>query len=136
MKTPNTVLLSILFYSVATALGDDGQVRVIRSAEGPSIQVLGDKDDDWSFEVSSDLLNWENEPALGTLLSGRSTNAPSKTLGLVPANRFYRARQTEGLYDPIALRTINLTFTQANWQTLLTSGREHRQQCYRRSDSG
>jgi hypothetical protein len=123
MKTPNILLLAVLCSNAATALADDGQIRLFSAANGLHIQVNGDKDDDWSFQVSSDLLNWENEPALGTLLSGGTANAPSKLLNLAPANRFYRARQTEGLYDPIALRTFSLTFTHADWQTLLTSGR-------------
>jgi hypothetical protein len=124
MKTSNILLLIVLCCNVAAALGDDGKIRVFTGAGAPYIQVIGHKDDDWSFQVSRDLLNWENEPALGTLLSGGGANAPFKTLVFAPGNRFYRARQTEGLYDPAALRTIGLAFTQANWQTLLTSGRE------------
>ncbi|MCI0538530.1 MAG: CotH kinase family protein [Verrucomicrobiales bacterium] len=86
--------------------------------------MIGDKDDDWSFQVSSDLLNWANEPALGTLLSGGTATGPSKPLGGSDwHHRFYRARQTDGLYDPVALRTINLTFAQPDWTNLLTSAR-------------
>src|SRR4030095_10448102 len=38
-------------------------------------------------------------------------------------HQFCRALKTAGLYDPTLFRTVSLTFTQANWGTLLTSGR-------------
>jgi hypothetical protein len=37
------------------------------------------------------------------------------------AQRFYRAVKTGGLYDPLVIRSISLTFTQSNWQTKLTA---------------
>lgn len=86
-------------------------------------QIQGDNDNDWRLESSSDLVNWERERTFGTLLSG-GTNAPWRELTLPEAPvRAYRSVKTEGLYDQTLLRTMTLTFTQANWQSLLTSGR-------------
>src|SRR5687768_537817 len=113
MRALSILLHALLCCGLAKALADDGQIRFFESDGAPHIQVVGDKDDDWSFQVSSDLLNWVDEPALGTLLSGGTATGPSRLFGGFGADhRFYRARQTQGLYDPAALRTISLTFTQ------------------------
>ncbi len=119
------ILSPVLLLGAAVAtLADDGQLHLRMENGEPQIQVIGDKDDDWGFQVSSDLVSWFNFPALGTLLSGGTANAPSKPMGgFSQEQRFFRTRQTEGLYDPLALRTISLSFTQANWATRLTSAR-------------
>ncbi|MCI0541841.1 MAG: CotH kinase family protein, partial [Verrucomicrobiales bacterium] len=124
LKALNLLLHALICCAAAEASADDGQIRLFDSAGETHIQVIGDKDDDWSFEVSSDLRTWQNAPALGTLLSGGTAKAPSKPLGGFGWDHgFYRARQNEGFYDPAALRTISLVFTQTNWTTLLTSAR-------------
>jgi len=102
----------------------EGEVR-LQTAGGVSyIQVRGDEDDDWRFQVSTDLLTWSDATALGTLLSGGAKTAPWRSAGSSAAPHcYYRAIKTAGLFDPTLLRTISLTFAQANWQTLLANGR-------------
>ncbi len=88
------------------------------------VRVLGDPDNDWRIQRSPDLVTWTNEPALGTLVAGDATNAPTRELAVPDAAAgFYRAERTDGLYDPTLLRSFSLTFPQANWATLLTSAR-------------
>ncbi len=109
---------------VSVAKAAEGQLRLRRAGPETFLQILGDEDDDWRIQASSDLVTWTPLPELGTLLSGDATNAPLRSLGsLGEHTRFYRAQKTAGLYDPTLLRTFSLTFAQANWQTLLTSGR-------------
>jgi len=85
------------------------------------IKVDGDKDDDWWIQSSTDLNTWTMLTNLGTLLSGNETNAVWRSLG-APTNAatYYRALQTEGLYDARLFRTISITYTQAN-VTLFTN---------------
>lgn len=114
--------LFVLLLPVATAA--EARLRLTRQGAETFLQILGDENDDWRLESSTDLANWSVSPGLGTLLSGSPTNAPRRSLGaLAGPQRFFRAQKTAGLYDPTLLRTFSLTFTQANWQTLLTSGR-------------
>jgi spore coat protein CotH len=62
-------------------------------------------------------------PEFGTLMSGR-TNAPVRSIGKPgAAPLFYRGLRTQGLFDTNLLRTIHLTFTNADWVTRLTDGR-------------
>lgn len=69
------------------------------------------------------MTTWTTLTEFGTLLSG-DTNAPTRVVGaLTDSQRFFRALRTEGLYDTSLLRTVSLTFTQSNWQTLLANGR-------------
>jgi spore coat protein CotH len=85
--------------------------------------VQGDEDNDWRIQTSSDLVTWSNVTSFGAILSG-GTNAPWRSVGGPSASRrFYRALKTDGLFDAALLRTLSLTFTQANWATLLASGR-------------
>ena len=88
------------------------------------MRVLGDPDNDWRFERSSDLVVWTADPSLGTLVAGNATDAPHREL---PSEAspvgFLRAVRTGGLYDPTLLRTFRLDFTQANWASLLTTAR-------------
>lgn len=78
------------------------------------LKVAGDKDDDWWIESSNDFLTWTTVTNLGPLLSGNETNAPWRSVGppTEPA-RYYRARQTGGLYDATIFRTVSLMYTQA-----------------------
>lgn len=100
-----------------------GEVRLQVDGTNTFIQVRGDMDNDWRVQTSSDLVTWTNATALGTLLAG-DKDAPLRSIApLGESQRYYRALKTGGLYDVTLLRTISLTFTQSNWQTLLTSGR-------------
>ncbi len=101
----------------------EGQVHLRQDRANVLLEVQGDKDDEWRFQFSSDLGTWTNLTALGTVFSGK-TNPPSVVAGSLDASQgFYRAVKTTGLYDIAVLRTVSLTFTQANWQTLLANGR-------------
>jgi spore coat protein CotH len=110
---------------LGTTCARAGQVHLRVEGTNLLIQVHGDADDDWFFQTSADCLTWSNAPALGPLLSG-GNNAPWRAVGGHLSPRyFYRALKTAGLFDATLLRTISLTFTQANWQTMLANGRTY-----------
>lgn len=112
-----------LLLQLPAAFAGDGEVLLRVQGTNTLIQVNGEAEDDWQIQVSDDLVNWRDLSWMGTLLSG-GDDAPAKSLPTASDSlRFYRARRTEGLYDPTVFRTISLTFTQANWATLLTRGR-------------
>ncbi len=128
MTTNRTILLTaaagaVLILLRPAAMADDGTVLLQAQGQQTVIQIEGDEDDDWQIQGSDDLVTWATLTNLGTILSGDPSFA-SVTDG-EPAGtvRFYRALRTDGLYDTTFLRTVSLTFTQANWQSLLTSGR-------------
>jgi len=101
----------------------DGQIRLRTEGTNLLMQIEGNSKDDWRLETSADLSTWSKATSFGTLLS-RGTNAPWRSVGgRAEPQRFYRALQTGGLYDPTLLRSFHLTFTQANWANLLTSAR-------------
>lgn len=92
----------------------DGSVELKFSGSNVQLKVDGDKDDDWRMQTSTNLTAWTTLTNFGTILSGNVTNAPWRTVGTkasVPT--YYRAVQTEGLYDPSLFRTISLIYTQA-----------------------
>jgi spore coat protein CotH len=100
----------------------DGQLQLGSKGAEISLQIQGDPKDEWRFEISDDLRLWTNTPTLGTVFSGKA-NPPAVPITTASAShRFFRAVKTDGLFDPGILRTISLTFTNANWATLLTSG--------------
>lgn len=116
-------LMLLLLPGAINASSVEGKIRLHVEGTNALVQVQGDEADDWRIQTSSDLVTWINLTALGTLLSG-NTNAPPRSLGgQSDSRRFYRALRTAGLYDTTLLRTISLTFTQSNWQTLLANGR-------------
>jgi hypothetical protein len=116
--------LAAAVWLVPAANAKDGEIRLRTEGTNTFIQVRGEADEDWRFQSSSDLLSWSNAPALGTLLSG-GADAPWRAVGEGAAPlSFYRAIKTAGLFDPTLLRTISLTFTQTNWQTLLAKGHD------------
>jgi spore coat protein CotH len=97
----------------------DAQLRLRFDATNAWVRVEGDANDEWRLQVSQDLKNW-NEWLTFDTLPGRTERAlPLDRSALLPA--FFRALKTSGLYDPTFLRTLSLTFTQANWQQQLTA---------------
>jgi hypothetical protein len=117
----SAIIGSLVVHSTSEAA--DGRIQLRAEGSNAFVQVLGDKDHDWRIQTSGDLVNWNTLTSLGTLLSG-GTNGPARSLGSpIDSQRFYRAVKTDGLFDPTLLRTISLTFTQANWQTRLAEGR-------------
>jgi spore coat protein CotH len=117
------VVFSVFLLAANPVRAADGELILRFEGNAAWVQVRGEAEDDWRFETSSDMDAWNVEPGFGTLLSGGSA-APWRSLGQITGGSwFIRARRTEGLFDPTLLRIISLTFTQANWQTLLASGR-------------
>ena len=97
----------------------DGQVSVRVDGTNTLLQVQGAQEDEWRFQMSSDLVTWSNAPALGTVFSGDASAKAVSGGNSGTAQCFYRAVKAAGLYDPLVIRTISLTFTQSNWQTKL-----------------
>ena len=97
-----------------SARAADGSVELKFSGSNVLLKVDGDKDDDWRMQTSTNLTTWTTLTNFGTILSGNETNAPWRTVGTKAGGpTYYRAVQTEGLYDPSLFRTISLTYTQA-----------------------
>jgi hypothetical protein len=118
-------LLALLLFGTARAEAGQARLRLLEQGTNWFIQVQGSPDNDWRFQISTNLVQWSNAPALGTLLSGQ-TDAPCRAVPIFgPAPCYYRGLKTDGLYDTTLLRTISLTFTQSNWQTLLANGRTY-----------
>jgi spore coat protein CotH len=117
---PAGALVAVLLLPTAGAV--EGRLLVQWTATNAILRVEGDEEDDWRIETSDDLVTWIHPPAVGTLLSN-PTNPLSKAIPTANDSRFFRACRTTGLFDPTVLRTMNLTFTQTNWQSLLTTAR-------------
>ena len=116
-------LLAVPWPFVPALCAADGRVRMVLKDSVPLIQVVGDSDEDWRIESSDDPGDWSAPHEFGTVLGGDFT-APFLALGSPDeSHRFFRARKTDGLFDQTQLRTFSLTFTQANWASLMTSGR-------------
>jgi spore coat protein CotH len=116
---------------VSIARAEDGKIRLRVQNANAFIQIQGDDDDDWWLEVSTNLTAWTTLTNFGTLLSGDMTNAPWRLgVGLANSQQFLRARKTDGLYDTALMRTISLTFTQANLSNLLALARTYETNVY------
>lgn len=108
------LLLGWVAGSTLSVQAADGSVELRFSGSNVQLKVDGDKDDDWRMQTSTNLTTWTTLTSFGTILSGNVTNAPWRTVGTkASAPTYYRAVQTEGLYDPSLFRTISLTYTQA-----------------------
>ncbi len=88
------------------------------------LQVEGDRDNDWRLQTTTNLADWTVLTNAGTVLGSHATAPVWRAVGAA-TNSFqaYRAAKTEGLFDPTLFRTVSLTFTQANWPSLLTAAR-------------
>ncbi|MDW8308939.1 MAG: CotH kinase family protein, partial [Verrucomicrobiales bacterium] len=107
--------LSMWMLPAVAADAADGRVQLRPTEGGLLVKVDGDKDDDWWIETSTNLTHWTTLTNLGPVLSGNEANAPWRALGgATNLARFFRARQTGGLYDPTIFRTVSLIYTQAS----------------------
>ena len=107
-------ILTLVGGSVQKALAADGSVELKFSGSNVLLKVDGDKDDDWWLQTSTNLTTWTTLTNVGTILSGNVTNAPWRTAGTKASGpTYYRAKQTDGLYDTNLFRTISITYTQA-----------------------
>lgn len=114
----------LMFTRFTLAQTSDTELEVQQSGTNQVLRVFGNPEEDWAIESSTNLTSWSTAADLGTLLSER-LDAPSRAVtNSAEGTRFFRVRRTSGLYDPTVLRTISLIFTQANWATLLTRGRD------------
>jgi spore coat protein CotH len=87
---------------------------------GAAFHVLGDQEDEWRFESTTNLVDWSDAPDLGTMFSDDRVRSMTNTSS---RQFFLRAVQTKGIFDDRVLRTFHLSFAMTNWQTRLTSGR-------------
>ncbi len=117
------VLLFVALFFVTAVRS--AEVRLKLSGSNALLRVEADHDRDWRVQSSSNLTNWITLTNFGALISGQQeTNAPWRSVGpATNAARFYRALETDGLFDPSLFRTVSFIFTQANWPTLLANGR-------------
>ena len=120
--------LIVLLVCLGLALSGPGasaaDVQLRKQSTNALLRIDGDPDHDWQIQSSANLTNWITLTNFGTLLASSSTNALWRASSNATGPRqFYRALKTAGLFDPALFRTINLTFTQANWGTLLTTAR-------------
>src|SRR5262245_31222727 len=88
-----------------------------------ALSILGDARFDYRIQTSTNLVNWTNLPSFGTLLADPTTPRARSLSRTNPGPHFYRAAQTDGLFDRTLLRTISLGFRQADWQAQLINGR-------------
>lgn len=120
-RTCRVVTLLCFLAGLFTGFAADIRLRV----EGTNavVQVEGDGDNDWHLQASSDFNTWHTLTNFGTLIGGRATNAPWRSIDAgTNSLRFFRALKTKGLFDNALFRTVSLTFTQTNWPTLLANG--------------
>ncbi len=120
-------MVAVWFGLPVLALADSEEILVGRDGEHAVLQVLGDEDDDWVIESTDDVADWSESETVGTLLSGTRVQAPVMSVPLSDdpeAIRLFRARKTDGLFDPNLLRVFYLTFEAENWEQLLTQGRD------------
>ncbi|MCP5519111.1 MAG: CotH kinase family protein [Verrucomicrobiales bacterium] len=122
----NRILRSFALLALAVRAGNaaDAELELKPTAAWTEIRVFGSAKADWWLESSLDLKSWSVLPGAAPLLADPD-DPPARELPAaeVPGPVFYRTRRTGGLYDLGILRTVSLTFTQANWPTLLANGR-------------
>ncbi len=92
----------------------------LRIYPGAAFHVLGNSEDEWRFETTTDLVTWTDAPEMGSMFSDDRARALTNRSA---TQYFFRATKTRGLFDDRLLRTFHLTFAVSNWQTRLASGR-------------
>lgn len=117
-------IFACLMAWITICLAAAADLNIHQGPAGMTLQVEGDKDDEWRFEVSGNLVDWTSAPGMGTTFSDADPR-PLPTPLLSGAHRFFRAARTSGLFDDRVIRTVHLTFTNSNWATLLTRGRQN-----------
>ncbi len=119
-----------LILTPGTVGAKEGSLQLRFEGTNAVLQIYGDPEADWRIQTSSNLAAWATLTNFGPLLSAR-TNPPARVLGgRAETGQFYRAIKTAGLYDPTLLRTISLTFTQANWSNAMVSARTYETNVY------
>lgn len=108
-----------LLASRSEASQEPGQLLMYSEGGATVLRVSGEFGTEWRFQTSANLRAWTNAPQMGSAFSGRELVSTADH-GVI---QFIRATETDGLFDTNLLRTISLTFSNANWYTLLASGR-------------
>ena len=113
-----------LFFSLLLlpliSLADENQIQFTFDNGTLSLSTTGKKKQEWLFQFSEDMEKWDPLYDVPPIFSDGNSSA---NLNLSNQNQrgFIRAVQTEGFYDPMCVRTIELTFDDPNWLDQLTS---------------
>ena len=113
------LFLSLLLFPLIS-LADENQIQFTFDNGTFSLSTTGKKKQEWLFQFSDDLKNWEPLYEVPPIFSDGNSSA-SLNLSNQGSFGFVRAIKTEGFYDPMCVRTIELTFEDTNWQSQLIS---------------
>ena len=114
-----SLLFSLLLFPFIS-FADENQIQFTFDNDELSLSTTGKKKQEWLFQFSDDLKNWEPLYEVPPIFSDGNSSA-SLNLSNQGSFGFVRAIQTEGFYDPMCVRTIELTFEDTNWQSQLIS---------------
>lgn len=109
-----TLSIFALFWFAAASFPADLQIY-----PGGAFHVLGDQEDEWRFESTTNFSSWRDASELGTMFS----DAGPRSLTNSDPHYFFRAVRTSGLFDDRVIRRFDLTFPQATWQSSLDRAR-------------
>ena len=109
-------LLIILFLPFI-AHANEPEVSITYDENNITLTPNGKKSQEWIFESSKNLIDWQHAVDLNPVLSGE--NSTSKKIELSTGS-FFRAKETQGFYDPRCLRVIDLNFEDTQWANQLT----------------
>ena len=113
------LLLSLLLFPFVS-LADENQIQFTFDDGTFALSATGKKKKEWLFQYSDDLKNWGPLYDVPPIFSDGNSSV-SLNLSNQESFGFIRAIQTEGFYDPMCVRTIELTFEDTNWQSQLIS---------------
>ena len=113
------LFLSLLLFPLIS-LAEENQIQFTFDNGTFSLSTTGKKKQEWLFQFSEDMQKWEPLYDVPPIFSDGNSSA-SLNLSNQELSGFVRAIQTEGFYDPMCVRTIELTFEDTNWQSQLIS---------------
>ncbi|MDE0569103.1 MAG: CotH kinase family protein [Verrucomicrobiales bacterium] len=113
------LFLSLLLFPFIS-LADENQIQFTFDDGTFSLSTTGKKKQEWLFQFSEDMEKWEPLYDVPPIFSDGNSSA-ILNLSNQELSGFVRAIQTEGFYDPMCVRTIELTFEDTNWQSQLIS---------------
>ncbi|MBT7983800.1 MAG: hypothetical protein HN584_14660 [Akkermansiaceae bacterium] len=113
------LFLSLLLFPLIS-LAEENQIQFTFDNGTFSLSTTGKKKQEWLFQFSEDMQKWEPLYDVPPIFSDGNSSA-SLNLSNQELSGFVRAIQTGGFYDPMCVRTIELTFEDTNWQSQLIS---------------
>ena len=113
------LFLALLLFPLIS-LAEENQIQFTFDNGTFSLSTTGKKKQEWLFQFSEDMQKWEPLYDVPPIFSDGNSSA-SLNLSNQELSGFVRAIQTEGFYDPMCVRTIELTFEDTNWQSQLIS---------------